>query len=198
MKIPKSWSEITIKQYLHVKELLEDSQDDIDFKIKLLSILTGEPEETYLNMEMGKFSSIANGLSFLSNLNISKKIIYSFRLNGKRFKFELDIKKLKASGYIDIMNYCNELNSTERNMHKILAVFASCYTWYGKKIEMSHSEKADLFFNKMPITIAYPVAVFFWALWNNSIKNIEIYLEKEMKKMKKELEKHTLKNGVGS
>lgn len=182
MKTPKSWNDITIKKFYQISDL-DTSLDKIELAANLISICCDIPHEDVLSMPISKFTSISNDLSFLSNKNINEKIIYNFEISEMRFVLNLNIEKLKASEYIDISSYCVDVN---KNLHKIMAVLCDGG-------DMSFRDKSELFYNKLPITIAYPAAVFFCKLSSNSISGIGTYLKSKMKRVARQTEKLILR-----
>jgi hypothetical protein len=53
-------------------------------------------------------------------------------------------------------------------------------TWYGKLVVSkyngkAHKERADEFYRYMPISVAYPAALFFYQVTNGLTTNIETY-----------------------
>jgi hypothetical protein len=199
-KLPKKWSDISIKQFIEVSTLAQSGLDDVDLKVKLMSIFTGEPEAYFLNLNYKQFNKLCNSVSFLNDLNISGKLIYNFKIDGVKFVVNPNISDLSTAEYIDLSGYMGSKEKIQENLHKLLAIFIKPkHKWFGlKKVYMRRGEVAELLYNKMPITIAYPMSVFFCELLNNSIKTTKDYLEKTMKKtMKKAKKAGLLKNGDG-
>lgn len=193
-KLPKSWKDITIKQFIEVSELTQKGGDDIDIKVKLLSIFTDKPEDYYLGLNYKEFNELCNSLAFLNNVNISEKLIYNIKVDGIKFMVNQNVSELSTAEYIDLLSYLGSKEKIQTNLHKILAIFIKPkHKYFGlKKVYMRRGEVADLFLNKLPITVAYPLCVFFCELLSNSIEATKGYLDKKMKELVKELK------GIGS
>ncbi len=193
MIVPKSWGEITLKQFIFIHKL-DKKIEAIDLSIKLLSIVLDRSEEDIQSMDIKEFTAASNQLTFLSDVNMSDKIIYSFEIDGKQFDLNLNIESVKTSDYIDITSYYKD---SIANIHKIMSCLCK------SKEGLSKNEMAQLFYDKMPITIAYPAVVFFCKLSSNFTKATLSFLEskrdKALKKAMKILKKESLslKNGDG-
>lgn len=201
-KLPKSWKDITIKQFIEVSLLTEKGGDDIDIKIKLLCAFTGKPEDFFLALDYKKFNQLCSRLNFLNELTMSEKLIYNFKIDGIKFMVNPNVSELSTAEYIDLVSFISTKESIQSNLHKILAIFIKPkHKWFGlKKVYMPRGKIAELLLNKMSITTAYPLCVFFCELLNNSTKITKDYLEKEMKKLLKKMEKETglHQSGVGT
>jgi len=200
-KLPKSWKDISIKQFVEVSNLVQSGLEDIDLKVKLMSIFSGEPEDYFLKLNYKEFNKLCNSVAFMNDLNISGKLIYNFKIDGIKFIVNPNVSDLSTAEYIDLLNYMGSKDKVKDNLHKILAIFIKPkHKWFGlKKVYMRRGEVAEILLNKMPITIAYPLSVFFCELLNNSIKTTKDYLDMMMKKVMREAKKTGLvKNGDGT
>lgn len=192
MKLPKSWNDVTIEQYLKIAKLDVTKLDPIDVKIQLLSIFTGKDESAFVDMELTEFNKLTRELSFLNTLNISDKIRYTFKLDGIKFQANIFVNEITTSEYFDLMSYCRDKETINSNLHNILAIFIKPKKrWFFKSKNIKRSEVAELFYKKLPITIAYPLSVFFCELLKNTTKGLKNYSEQQTKKairiLKKEI-----------
>ena len=187
MVIPTKWSDITLVQYIEIRTHLKDYKGTLDEKITLLSILTDKSEEYYSELPIKVLKEISNDLSFLQT-EIDKSFSGSFKLKGVTFVVTLNIADLKASNYIDIINYLKD-NGADRNIHKIMACLCKPKNKWYKKIEMSKADMEVLFLNEMPITIAYPICSFFLNFWIDLMPVMQTYLEGEVNEIVKQTEK---------
>lgn len=184
------WSKVTIRQFVELKDL--KLENDLETKITILSIITGKPEDYFYDMELSKLREYASGVSFINKVP-SEKIKYTFKIKGIKFVANTDIRSYKGSDYIDLMNYCKDGSKINDNLHNILSVICKPYKWF-REVKMSKKEKADLFYEHLTIDIAYPIAVFFYRVWNSLIAHIQTSLEKERKQIQKKIWKMSLKS----
>jgi hypothetical protein len=95
-----------------------------------------------------------------------------FLVGGKWYEFKYEANKLLFGEYVNIMEILQKANNNEEviyeNLHKILTIICRPVykTMFGYKDAEVDGElikqTADNFFNNMPITIAYPIGVFFY------------------------------------
>lgn len=199
-KLPKSWKDITIKQFIEISKITEkESVDNIDTKIKLLCVFTGRNDDYFLSLNYKEFNRLCNKLSFLNNLDISQRLIYNFKIGGTRYVVNPFINELQTAEYIDLHTFLKSKESINENLHKILAIFVKPkHKWFGlKKVYMKRGEIAEVLLNQMPITVAYPLCVFFCELLKNSIVTTKDYLDKQMKAVLKEAKKAGLHQSGG-
>jgi hypothetical protein len=108
-------------------------------------------------------------------------------LKGKRFRLLLNVSVLTGGQYIDLMTFLKNPEAINQNIHNVLAVIASPLklglfkTKYdGKK----QAERAKFFHDNMPVSIAYPILVFFCNLSSHLTPAIAAYLNRDtMEKM---------------
>lgn len=202
--IPKDWKGISIETFVKLYPTFKkgDLTNDeiIDIKIKQLSIIKG------ISYEDAELCSVkeAQEVKKLLELPLPTKIVSKFKIGKYTYRFNIDANNLKAGGYIGIMNSIKDYPI--KNMHVTMFNLATPIKFNylkGKWVEYNFkpNEVNDRIedFKQMPISIAYPIAVFFLTLLKNLTENTPIYLTKKMKKMTKKLNeiKSDLKNSDG-
>lgn len=185
MRIPQSWKDITIRQFLAANEALQATYDDkVDQSIALVSAVTGASEKDILSLPRKELIQIVEQLSFLNTVDsISTKWPKWFMIQGRLFKPVQKLDNLTAGQYIDLMAFSKE---PMENIHKVLATLCLPCTWYlkAKKYDgAKHQEIAQFFLDNLTMDIAYPIAVFFCKVWENSLPAILDFLEREILKM---------------
>ena len=200
--IPKDWSQVTLEQYskLHPTLTVEGLTDLelVDNKILQISILTGVSLEDAENSPQTYIDKVRE----LLETPMPTKIVRRFRINKQNYEFNLDANSLKASGYIGIMDAVKDdpIKHLHRTMFNLCKPIKASYKGW-KKYDFEPSEVTEKMndFKLMPISVAYPMAVFFLNLLKHLIGDSEDYFSALMKKKSKELEeiKAALQNGVG-
>ena len=112
MDIIDNYNRLTIGKYMEIQEVSRnESMEEIDRQVQILSILTGVAEEEILHLPIPEYKELVAKASFLypENLNyhpIAKKYILG--------KFDLipvtDFRKLETGQYIDFQTYSPDLD----------------------------------------------------------------------------------------
>lgn len=152
------WSEINIDTFRKIQSIINDNDlDELTKKVFLYSLLSKQPIEEVRELPLGEFlKAYSQSLDFLLD-PIPQVIPIAWEFNGVKYKITTQINELTAGQYIDLKEYAKEPD----NIHKVMAVL--CYD--GKYNGATHKERADLFNENMPITIAAPLTTFFLELW---------------------------------
>jgi hypothetical protein len=189
MNIAKSWADVTVKQFILANELTNDkSIEPVEKEIRLVSLLAGEKMEAIEALTISKFKELAAHLSFLNDTDI-KGIHPSFKIGKHNVKVQYLITELTAGQYIDICEYTKKPEEIFNNIHNIMAVISDVYySKMFKKVYLTHGEKSDLFYNQLTMDKCYPVAVFFWKVFQGLTKDILNSLNKEVRKMNEQIE----------
>tara|TARA_R110002153_G_scaffold51452_2_gene144673 strand:- start:4287 stop:4901 length:615 start_codon:yes stop_codon:yes gene_type:complete len=202
--IPKNWKEVTIELFtkLYPTFKTEEMTDTeiVDNKIKQLSYIKG------ISLEEAEMCTISEGnkVKELLALPIPTKIVKLFKLNGITYRFNVSSNDLNAGGYIGVMNAIKE--DPIKNMHVTMFNLATPvkYSWWRAKwvgYDFNPSEVGDRLeeFKQLPISIAYPIAVFFLTLSKVLTPVTQDYLSQSLEIMKKSLKetKEDLKSSDG-
>lgn len=190
LRIPTKLDEVTIGTFIKIAKLeaTDDPEQILDRNIKMLSLLTAEGEDVFLELTASQLAELVGKISFLNNLP-EPKAINKVKINGKLYQANLLISELTAGQYIDLSEFIkNPIN----NLHKIMATLylPAKKTWYGKLVVekyngKNHKERADEFYRFMPVSVAYPAALFFYQVSNGLTTNIETYfINKAVQEMK--------------
>lgn len=203
MKLPKSWHDITVGKYSQIYSIIQKGLDPLDQKIEILSVLTGMSVDDILAIDLSEFTKINDQIAFIQNMNISEKLVLDYKINGYKFRANVKITEQKASQYIDIMNYLKQKDAFYLHLHDVIANISEQQVGWFKKKKITKKELSQMIYDKMPITEAYPIMVFFWNLWNNLMPDIKTYLDSQIKQMEKEVIRQKIKNrllkdGAGS
>lgn len=183
---------LTIKQFQDIIEVNKMSIDDLEKSIFFVMILTGKTEFEVNKMSVKKFNKLckivlnefevmAKGLNDTKPTNLIKA-------NGKWYWLDYDIKKMNAGQYVETATFGLDLLS---NLHKLLATMATPmkWTWKGlKKVKEKDHEQVANDMLEAEFRHCYHAAVFFYAVFKESILNLKPYLESQTEK-KEELNK---------
>ena len=207
IKIPTSWEDITLGQYIELRPILQTKEDDIKRVINILCVLTGKKREEIRNVTIPDFHKLVKKMSFLNDPLPKQLNKRRFLIGGKWYEFKLDAKKMLFGEYISVMEILQKSGDNEdllfNNLHKILTVICRPVykTLFGfKSVNIDGDlirETANNFYNNMPITIAYPIGVFFYQRYPTLTETIKTSLMEEAEKKIKEVKTDLQKAGVG-
>lgn len=172
--VPVSWEHITIKQFTELQNLKLVEQDAIDYLVEVVMVCCNLTYKEAAAIPITELRKVYDRMGFISEMP-STKVVEKYELEGITYLANWDISKISAGQYIDI----KEASSTEaiKNIHNIMAAL---YIPKGEKYGDSDTNAiADKFYNTMPITVAYPLAVFFCNLLGNSMPAIRDCLQAE-------------------
>ena len=112
MDIIDSFNKLTLGKYMEIQEVSRnESLEDIDKQVQILSILTGVAEEEILHLPIQDYKELVVKSGFLDPENINYHPVAKKYILGK---FELipcrDFRKIETCQYIDFQTYAPELD----------------------------------------------------------------------------------------
>lgn len=112
MDIIDNYNRLTLGQYMEIQEVSKnDSLEDIDKQVQILSILTGVAEEEILHLPITEYKELVVKSGFLNPENLNYHPIAKKYILGK---FELipcrDFRKIETCQYIDFQTYAPDLD----------------------------------------------------------------------------------------
>ena len=112
MDIIDNYNRLTLGQYMEIQEISRnESLEDIDKQVQILSILTGVAEEEILHLPITEYKELVVKAGFLDPSNINYHPIAKKYILGK---IELiptrDFRKLETCQYIDFQTYAPDLD----------------------------------------------------------------------------------------
>jgi hypothetical protein len=199
--IPTDWSEIKLKQFVEIGKVPELGFDELDAQLKILEILTGVSDEYFLSIPAPELKKIISKTSFVFKPFEGKGIVNVIKVNGQRYKIRYETNELTGGEYIDVQNYLKE--GVNKNLHKILAIYFHPVNMFGfkqrkyyKKVEgrlvqtlESRERTAEILYEHITMDKVFPVSTFFLKLWGGLIRATQIYLERKLKRIERDLKK---------
>jgi len=212
MNIPKSWDDITIGQYIELKPVLDQDWDNpISELIHLLAVLLKKSTQEVGKLNVKEYIGIRKDLSFIWETELPREVQNRFKVEDKWYEVVLNARELNGGQYISLVTKLkdvnNDPNGTVNMLHEILAsisipVSKGKLKWSKLEIEPSYyKETAQAFYRSLPMSVAYPIGIFFWNLSQSLMKAIQDYSNKkltEAEKIKEEVMMDFLKDGDGS
>lgn len=189
MRLPKSWNEVSIEQFIEVYDIAQDeSIEPLDKSIRIFSILSGLSIEQVEDLTLDEWTGYQRQITFINDF---PKATYpkSFKLAGYTWKPTLDIRKITAGEYISSMELTKEKENIIINTPGLAALYLTPYKgwWlFKKKAELTYEEKKNIL-KGANVQQIYPLALFFCTLLMKFMENIPDYLNKTMKEIQKEV-----------
>lgn len=182
-----TWKDITLSDYQKIYPTIisPDYDTDLERFIEIACILT----ETTINTLPIKEVKV---LSFLMSPDaMPTKVPKAFSFKNKLYKTEIDFNKISGGQYIDLTSYTREPDDIIKNMHFLMAIMSSPCNWIGikKKYDAEEMVRRAELFKQLPITIVYPLCVFFCQNLENSITSMQTYLVEQSEKLVKDLQR---------
>ncbi len=198
--IPNSWDAVTLREFQAVtklfqegdekrKELDEAKIERFNFEVEcaVISTLSGVDMNDILALTRSSHNHIMNQLTFLSD-EITGKVNRKVKVNGRRYYFEKDARKITGGQWITI-NHFLDSDDIEGNLHNLLACFAYDVKWFSKKHNgKAHARIAEDMLD-LPVSFVKPLTDFFLLDWVNSLKNTAVYLDVKGRLLKRKAEK---------
>lgn len=173
---------LTIGQFIRCKTISEFEIDAIDKSIKMLAIVTNKTFDEIESLPIEELTKALKVFNEIETLTSETKVKMKFKVKGRRFECIWQTQKMGANQYIDATSFCKDEKHIVNNLHNILASICVERNFLGKKLKYNpdnHKEIADLFYNHMSITQAYPIMLFFCKYFKELHNNILTYLEEE-------------------
>ena len=190
MTLPNSWDKISLEQYAKIRRIskIEPKSDieRLDNLIKIVQVVINCDQDT---AEKFTLKEIEVFNEFLKS-PVGTTIVKHFKVNKTFFEIELNPNNLSAWRHAGVMN---ALKDVDANMHLIIFSLARPYKWIAgvkkKYFELKESEIPDvvLAINQLPVSLAYPLIVFFFNLSNELTNSFHDYSESKLKEMSQSL-----------
>lgn len=205
MKIPASWSQVTLRDYISIATL---SEEEPDYYIQLIATLSGATLNEVERLPVSEYRRAVQALQFLKK-QPKDKVKVRIKVKGREFHACLYTHQLTTGQYTDLMAYCKDPKKITENLPKIMAAFCLPVKrrWWGWKYVAKYEgeevlPRAEFFEENMTMNQVFPMSDFFLQTLKNLIPAIQIYLEREMIRLKNHQKKmmkkeSSLKNGVG-
>jgi len=159
-----NWNKITVRQYQDILPIITDEAlSDLDKLVKVISILTGYSEDVIDSWSIDKLNDYRNLFEFDFKKEAKKRI----KVNGRYYRFNWEVNKLKAARYIEAKTFVGD--GLFQNLHKIMA---SCVMpqrrvmglYFDKKYNAADHDKYATDLLDAPFPFVYNACVFFCLL----------------------------------
>lgn len=217
VKVPDSWNEVTIGQYMDIAGIDKDSEDK---SILVASVLIDKDPEEIRKYDIQSYTRIIEALEWTNKIpdEVYKPII---EIDGDQYAFVNRLTDLTLGEWVDLEHYLQDYNN---NIHKILAVLyrplVTAFNDMDRIVEeydpLTVDRRANLFMDKMSTSDVYGALVFFSIIAKECIVTIQDYLTQQIQNqmtktleenpkkkerfvfMRKRSKRNGLQNGIGT
>lgn len=185
--LKSSWKDLTIEDYQKIYALGEDIK-----KTDIISIISNMTLEEVMDLPLEVLQSLEDEIEFINEGIEAVYELSPVRTQNYRWTLLTDIKKLKASQFMDLIELTKDKSKLTENLHMIMSVISNKEEkrWYGgyKKIDYQDRDimaDAKVIQKHFPIGDALSLSSFFLAILELSQINIEDYSDKTSKQSKR-------------
>jgi hypothetical protein len=159
-----NWNKITVRQYQEMFPILaKEDLSDLDKLVKVIGILTGYSEDVIDSWSIDKL----NEYKHLFEFDFKKEARKRVKVNGRYYRFNWEVNKLKAARYIEAKTFVGD--GLFQNLHRIMA---SCvvperkvgFLYFDKKYNAADHDKYATDLLDAPFPFVYNACVFFCQL----------------------------------
>jgi hypothetical protein len=182
MRIPKSWSEISIGQFQELAQI--QSEDQIATIAERVAVLTDTDPDYVRNLPLKQFYDISNDLDFVKE-KIPTDWKPTFEWNGQKYGFIPDLTFVSTGEWLDAEAFKQDVTG---NLHNYAALlWRPIVSEEGEEYQIKEhttagfSTRAKLF-KELPITYIQGGLVFFLTFSAQCLETMKVSLAKEMQK----------------
>lgn len=190
-----TYEKLTVGKYLEIKEIIEDSGDDIDKNVRLIAVLGDFDEEDVLDFPLTTFNRYIQSTGFLTEAPKARPVSTSYTLGGVKLETVMNVQSMTTSQFIDYQTFIKDEN-------KIVELLSCFLIPKGKKYNKEYDiiEVQKLIRDNLSIIDALGLSAFFlqWyqALCQVTITSLIKKLKKMMKTEKKEDRKKMMEQAI--
>ena len=163
--VPKSWDEVTLKQYQEIERYYDGKEENFDVR-KVLHILTNHTEDEINMLPIDFLEKIMGSLTFLQEPIKEEKPRNWVEIDGERYTVHTE-QQLKTGEYIASDT---ALKGDKHNYAGLLAILCRKEgELYDSKFEAEVLEDRIKLFEKQPITKILCIIGFFLQLYITSM-----------------------------
>lgn len=176
---------MTVGKFQELYQISLMETDELTKSMLLVQCFTGLSESAIDKMNPQKFGKLCQKV--VKEFDILKKKWDNskpknyVKANGRWYFLNYELGKGNAGKYVETATFSEDIIG---NLHKILATMATPYKWTFKglkKVEREHPDIAEDML-KLDFEVAYQAAVFFYAVFNESMRSLSTYFQREIPK----------------
>lgn len=168
---PKSWDELTLKQFQAIEEYYSDKDKKFDVR-EVLEMFTDHSKEEISQLPIDFVDKLLNELTWLHESPKWGEPTNNIELDGEKYHVNVQ-EKLKTGEYIAVDTV---LKSDKHNYAAIMAILCRKEgELFDSKFENEVLGDRIKMWENTPVTKIMPIISFFFELWLVSQKNTQLY-----------------------
>lgn len=181
------WKNITIKQYYEIVDIVEDPELlQQEREVKLISYLTGEPEDKVQLLPALELGRLLTDAEFLKTFSFDRSHCpRRMKIAGKKFRVVLEPVKLTTAQYLDFKTFYS-YRDLKKYYGNVLACFLIPKEAKGYGDNYDPLEIAKFLYDNVTIQEANTLMFFFLKKLDLSMRITLAYLDSLVKKLAKE------------
>lgn len=169
-----NYADVTIEKFQQLA-VVQKIHDGNPFLIgaNIINIFEGIPVSEIKQWSVKQFQKAMKSYEFLSTEIPEDKWVTEFECHGVTYKPVQQVHKWNVGQYVSMSNLTRSEDDVVKNLHIIVAVMCS-------QDDNDVQSRSEVFQKHLPISVAYPLALFFCAVILKLPKNILPYLKVEV------------------
>ena len=211
MRIKNQWSEVSLKDYIEICDIIAIDMDELDKQVKILSILSGVSEDKLCQMSLPHLKEAIRHCQFIYSLPKDMPVRQSITIAGQRFIINTFLNEITGGEYIDMVSLTKDKELITKNLPQIIAIFLKPVNWFrrekkgcfenGTQTLESRNKTAKLIEENLMMDEVMRMSGFFLRSWTALTKATLDYSIVQNQKMTnqllKEIKKDSKSFGVG-
>lgn len=191
-----NYKSLPLGKYLDICQVCKDeSLEEIDRQVKILSILSDMPEEEILHLPIPKYKEMVVASRFLEDVDKSRhKAARLYIVGDWQLVPTLDYRKMETAQYVDFQTFAPMVETHMAELLSCLLVPVGCRYNEGYDIlEVQQALKDNL-----SVTDALSLSAFFLTRYRGLIKDSLNYCRQEIRTIKNESKRMQMEERIES
>lgn len=150
MKIPCSWDEISVDQFIRLGQAKEP--------LEQYAIILGISVDELSEMDLTSFDLARDVISNFIDTEVESPVVESFKFEGVEYAVPQNLELTNVGIYHDWLEIINKVENPNDFIPGSLAFFCRPE---GEKYSKKLAKEREVIFHRLPITVAYGIAAFF-------------------------------------
>lgn len=184
MKLPYSFEDMTLSQFMQLHELEQDKGIDIlDRQLKKLSILSGKSVEYLETLDIKDIKNYLNKVAYTSNAPTEMRVVPRFRVKGMLLKPTMSLQEMKVNQLVDFYSLLKASDGKYiQSANKLLSVMFKPLKLFKESVYSpeSHAKISELLLSAK-VGDCLGLLFFYLNFWNKCAPIMSRYLENNNK-----------------
>lgn len=209
MKLPYTFEDMTLSQFMKLHELEQDKSIDLlDKQVKKLSILSGKSIEYIETLDIKDIKNYLTKVSYTSNAPTEMRVVPRFRVKGTMLKPTLSLQEMKVNQLVDFYGLLKASDGKYiQSANKLLAVMFKPLKLFRESVYSpeNHAKISELLLSAK-VGDCLGLLFFYLNFWKRCAPVMSLYLENNNKVISELMNEimndkefmDSLTNGVGN